>query len=111
MNIQDYYNNLSAIQKKTIDDMENKEDQEDMLRWAIKEEEYKDGSTHHARLLISKRHGLHVLGVIVPVEDIYGNIKCPKCGGNLEYFVSSLNGHIHGKCENSEEKGCLGWIQ
>lgn len=35
-----------------------------------------------------------------------GLVKCPKCGKNVYYTVSSSNGHILGKCET---KKCLNW--
>jgi len=36
-----------------------------------------------------------------------GTIKCPKCGGKLNYHIAN-NGHVHGKCETG---GCLDWMQ
>ena len=41
-------------------------------------------------------------------RGIVGTIKCPKCGGKLNYSVSDYNGHIHGQCET---KDCLAWRQ
>lgn len=41
------------------------------------------------------------------LKDIVGHIKCPKCGGRLDYSISGYNNHIHGKCETD---GCLGWM-
>lgn len=37
-----------------------------------------------------------------------GQIECPICKGTLRYSVASLNGHIWGKCDNSE---CVRWMQ
>lgn len=36
-----------------------------------------------------------------------GQVKCPKCSGNLSYSIARSNGHIHGRCDTS---GCLAWM-
>lgn len=38
---------------------------------------------------------------------VKGQIKCPKCGGELNYSIASTNGHIWGKCLT---KDCLEWM-
>ena len=37
-----------------------------------------------------------------------GAVKCPVCGGKLNYSVAALNGHLWGKCETG---GCLHWME
>jgi len=37
-----------------------------------------------------------------------GTRPCPVCGNTLNFTVSSLNGHVHGKCET---KDCLSWME
>jgi len=42
-------------------------------------------------------------------EKAQGQIKCPKCGGILNYTCAiDYNGHVHGKCET---ENCLQWMQ
>lgn len=41
-------------------------------------------------------------------RGITGVIPCPKCGGTLNFTVSSYNGHVHGRCQT---EGCLAWAQ
>lgn len=37
-----------------------------------------------------------------------GALPCPlDCGGQLHYSVSSVNGHMWGKCDN----GCVAWME
>jgi len=38
----------------------------------------------------------------------FGTITCPSCKGNLQYSISSYNGHVHGQCKT---EGCLQWMQ
>lgn len=37
-----------------------------------------------------------------------GTVKCPRCGGELGYAISTYNGHIHGQCNTT--RGCLSWM-
>lgn len=37
-----------------------------------------------------------------------GQVKCPKCGGNLGYSIARSNGHIHGRCDTTD---CLAWMR
>lgn len=41
-------------------------------------------------------------------RGVIRTVKCPACGGDLRYSVSSYNGHLQGKCKT---KGCLEWIE
>ena len=36
-----------------------------------------------------------------------GTVPCPVCGSDLNYSVSSYNGHVHGQCT---KPGCLAWM-
>jgi len=40
-------------------------------------------------------------------RNVFGTVKCPKCGGNLHYFIAG-NGHVRGKCDTP---GCLSWME
>jgi len=35
-------------------------------------------------------------------------VECPVCKGRLHCSVSSLNGHVHGRCETDD---CLCWME
>jgi hypothetical protein len=49
------------------------------------------------------------LGYANPPEgSLEGDVVCPKCGGKLEYSVSSYNGATKGKCRTT---GCLVWAE
>ena len=37
-----------------------------------------------------------------------GTVECPKCGEDLHYTVSSLNGHVRAGCETPN---CMQWIE
>ena len=43
-----------------------------------------------------------------PSADRREVINCPVCGGNLHLSQSSLNGHVHGRCETD---GCIHWME
>lgn len=43
-----------------------------------------------------------------PKEDIMGTIECPACGNEIEYSVSSINGHTQGICKTDK---CIAWIE
>jgi hypothetical protein len=34
--------------------------------------------------------------------------SCPLCSGIVEVFISSLNGHTHGRCST---KTCVHWVE
>lgn len=40
-------------------------------------------------------------------KTVQGTIECPVCKGDLNYSVSSYNGHIWGKCKTED---CLNWM-
>lgn len=43
-----------------------------------------------------------------PQEDRHEVITCPACGGRLHLSQSSVNGHVHGRCETAE---CVHWME
>jgi hypothetical protein len=43
-----------------------------------------------------------------PESEMEGVLPCPKCGGNLEYGISSYNGATRGRCGTP---GCLCWAE
>jgi len=43
-----------------------------------------------------------------PESDVIDSMECPKCGGVLQYGVSSYNGHTRGKCDT---ENCLTWME
>jgi hypothetical protein len=44
----------------------------------------------------------------VAEKDIEDSMICPECGKVLSYRISSLNGHIWGKCETDK---CICWME
>ncbi len=45
---------------------------------------------------------------LVGGEGVTGSVKCPACGGDLQYSRAGCNGHIWGQCQT---KDCLSWMQ
>lgn len=43
-----------------------------------------------------------------PAHDRREVVECPVCKGRLHLSQSSLNGHVHGKCET---EGCVSWME
>lgn len=43
-----------------------------------------------------------------PENSLQGSVKCPVCGNDLYYSISSYNGHLWGKCSGDN---CLAWMQ
>jgi hypothetical protein len=44
--------------------------------------------------------------IIHDLKPNKGSIKCPRCGGNLNYIRNKVNGHVQGQCLT---EGCLSW--
>lgn len=42
-----------------------------------------------------------------PAETARGTIRCTKCGGNLNYTASAIDGRTTGRCSSAD---CLKWI-
>jgi len=61
---------------------------------------------------VRRRHGLGrrtCLGYERPPErPVDGTMTCPRCGGLLDYTVSSYDGATRGRCRTS---GCLRWTE
>jgi len=57
-----------------------------------------------ARTAITDKHGKGKPGI-----SIASWMLCPVCGeGDLNYTISSYNGHIHAGCT---EEGCVAWME
>ncbi|QHH99207.1 hypothetical protein [Acinetobacter dispersus] len=57
-----------------------------------------------AREAITDKHGAQK-----PTQNIQDSIDCPICKtGELNYRISSYNGHIHAKCTTDE---CVCWME
>lgn len=56
-----------------------------------------------ARKAITDKHGGK------PKVFIVDEMGCPICGdGKLRYSISSVNGHIHGRCNG---QNCVSWME
>ena len=74
----------------------------------------RSGFMNKAILEIRTKHNLYAFGIpAIPAKEISGSMKCSKCGGELNYVISSYNGHIHGSCSKNDEKmySCLDWSE
>lgn len=41
-----------------------------------------------------------------PAETARGTIRCTRCGGNLTFTASAIDGRTSGRCSSS---GCIKW--
>jgi hypothetical protein len=46
--------------------------------------------------------------IINELKPNKGSIKCPRCGGDLNYVRNKINGHTTGSCKT---EGCLQWLE
>lgn len=70
------------------------------------EKEYKSmfEKVLEARKAITDKHGGGK-----PKVQIVDEMGCPICGdGKLRYSISSVNGHIHGRCN---APNCVSWME
>lgn len=51
---------------------------------------------------------MEAMCTILDLKGTVGQIKCPKCGGILQWSRASTNQHIWGKCKT---ENCLMWAQ